>query len=141
MKLTFDHNQNSTMQAIQVNEEDFSYWLVTEHSDESERNHLMSCLEIFTSHFAAGNFEQLANELESTDFTFKTKVNMAWQMGMALRNNPEDYAKIAMQLQFTVMKFPKKSQWLEDLYKDVHNPVKTEEGKILLISLMHALIV
>jgi len=138
-KLTFDHNQQSTMSAILINDKYFRDWLFDEKQPDSEKNHLMSCLEVFMSHFDGRNFESLAKALHNTDFQFEIKLNMAWQIGLNIKN--QDAEGIRQTIGITMMRFPKKSQWLEGMYKDENNPIEDLDARLLLIVVMHALVV
>ena len=64
---------------------------------------------------------------------------MAWQIGLNIKN--QDAEGIRQTIGITMMRFPKKSQWLEGMYKDENNPIEDLDARLLLIVVMHALVV
>ena len=138
-KLTFDHDKGKTMHAVLINDKCFDEWLY-DHKTKEEQQHLMSCMEVFTSSIDGNNFAGLAKTLFETDFKFEIKVNIAWQIGMNLKHGHEQGKEINNQIREAVRGYEKKSIWLEYVYEDENNPVNLRDARILLVSMMHALI-
>ena len=146
-EITFDHDMSETSKAIIINNKSFREWLFED--DERAQKHLLSCMEVFVSHKKYTSFSAVAVNLQKTDFNFKTKLNIAWQLGLNLVHS-KDFSDILQKSEELMIHFNKKSEWLEDIYtmESVYDSDKVDapakmldkEERILLVTMMHALI-
>ena len=70
--ITFDHSQESTLRAVKVDGRALITHLIQD-EDKDGQQHLISCLDVFTSSLEKINLPILGNKIAETDFSFEIK--------------------------------------------------------------------
>jgi len=133
-KVTYDHNQSSTFDAVMINGVPLYDYLIKDEETEASR-HMASCIEVFISSLNEVSIPTLGKLLAKTDFSFKTKINMAFHIG---KNIPHQSGtkEIVESIYMSMLPYRKRSEFLEKNSNIVSDP----EANLLACTIVHGII-